>query len=508
MMNRYLLICFFILINCISNAQNKPNILIIISDDHSFQTIGAYGSAIAHTPNIDRIAKEGTIFDRAYVTNSLCGPSRATLLTGKYSHKNGFKDNENSHFDHNQSTFVKDLQASGYRTAWIGKQHLGAKPQGFDYYSILDGQGHYFNPVFINQGDKREQIEGYVSDIVTEKAEKWLDTLSKDKPFCLILGHKATHRSWLPDPKDFGTYDQAEIPLPDNFYDQYDKRKAAAVQEMSIAKDMLLPYDLKMYPTKEDMRKDYDFSRFTESQFEKYYAYYKPIQDDFYARKLSGRQLEEWKYRRYMIDYLNTAASLDRNIGEVLDYLDTHGLKDNTIVIYLSDQGFYMGEHGWFDKRFMYEESFRTPMVARYPGVIKPGTHTEARVMNIDIAPTLLEIAGVRIPKEIQGKSFYSVLKDARKSFRKSSYYHYYENGTHAVSPHFGVSDGKYKLIRFYKRVESWELYDLEKDPHEMNNIYADKSSDAIIGRMKKKLLAEIRQVDDKEAEAIFEQKL
>lgn len=476
------------------HAQRK-NIVIIISDDHSYQTIGAYGSEFASTPNIDRLAKEGTLFTKAYITNSICGPSRATILTGKYSHKNGFKDNETSNFDHSQDLFIKRLQQAGYKTAWIGKQHLGNEPQGFDYSSILVGQGHYFNPDFINTDGSRERVEGYVSDIVTEKATSWLDTLDKTTPFCLIIGHKATHRTWMPDPRDFGKYDGVEIVLPETFHDSYEGREAAKIQEMSIAKDMQMGYDLKMYKTPLDLRKDGNFARMTDEQFNKYLAYYQPIQEQLKQANLSGQELAEWKYKRYMIDYLNTAESMDRNIGVVLDYLDEHNLADNTLVIYLSDQGFYMGEHGWFDKRFMYEESFRTPMLARLPGVIQPNTTTEAMVMNVDIAPTLLELAQVEKPQDMQGISFLSTLKNNKRKVRNQMYYHYYENGEHAVSPHFGVSDGRYKLIRFYKRVNSWELFDLKKDPNELSNVYGNRKYRKVQKKMDKILKEEIRQL-------------
>ncbi|MCY4778660.1 sulfatase [Sphingobacterium sp. UT-1RO-CII-1] len=484
---------------------SKKNIVIIISDDHAYQTIGAYGSHIAKTPNIDRLAKEGTVFNKAYVTNSICGPSRATLLTGKYSHKNGFKDNETSNFDHSQDLFVKRLRNAGYKTAWIGKQHLGNNPQGFDYSSILIGQGHYFNPDFINTDGTRERVEGYVSDIVTQKATSWLDTLDKTAPFCLIIGHKATHRTWMPDPKDFGKYDDAIISLPETFYDTYEGRQAAKEQEMSIAKDMQMGYDLKMYKNPIELRKDGNFARMTEQQFNKYLAYYKPIHEKLEMANLSDKALAEWKYRRYMIDYLNTAESMDRNIGTVLNYLDENDLTDNTIVIYLSDQGFYMGEHGWFDKRFMYEESFRTPMLARLPGVIKPNTITNAMVMNVDIAPTLLELANVEKPKDMQGVSFLPTLKNNNKKTRKGMFYHYYENGEHAVSPHFGVSDGRYKLIRFYKRVEGWELFDLEADPNELNNVYGKAKYRNIQNRMEKILRKEVQNLQDEDAANILQ---
>lgn len=484
--------------------QKRPNVLIIISDDHAYQTISAYGSTLGQTPQIDRIAKDGAIFEHAYVNNSICGPSRATLLTGKYSHKNGFKDNETSTFDFSQNLFVKNLQHGGYHTAWIGKIHLGEKLQGFDYYDILVGQGHYFNPDFVSKEGK-VRVDGYVSDIVTDKALNWLDTIDSKDPFCLVIGHKATHRTWMPDPKDFGTFDNKAMPMPATFYDDYASREAAAVQEMSIDKDMRMGYDLKMFDSVEEMMKDGNFKRMTPAQKEQYVNYYRPVFEEFKASKLTGKALAEWKYRRYMIDYLNTAQSMDRNIGKVLDYLKAKGLEENTIVIYLSDQGFYMGEHGWFDKRFMYEESFRTPMLMKYPGMIPPGSRISANVVNADIAPTLLELAGMAKPADMQGKSFASVLKAPKKQHRKNVFYHYFENGEHAVSPHFGVKSGDYKLIRFYKRVESWELFDLKKDPQELKNLIHDPAYKKVVKDMKKKLLKEIRAFDDQEAEAIYQ---
>lgn len=481
----------------------KPNVVIIISDDHAYQTIGAYGSSIAKTPNIDRIAAEGAVFNRAFVNNSICGPSRATLLTGKYSHKNGFKDNETSSFDFSQDLFVKDLQKVGYKTAWIGKIHLGHALQGFNYYDILVEQGHYFNPNFIsNKGRNRE--EGYVSDIVTDKAINWLDSIGQQEPFCLVIGHKATHRTWMPDPQDFGKYDQAAFPLPATFFDNYEGRQAAAVQEMSIDKDMRMGYDLKMFESWESFNKDGNFSRMNPEQKIKYWAYYKPIYEKYKLDNLSGKELAAWKYQRYMIDYLNTAESMDRNIGRVLDYLKANKLEENTLVIYLSDQGFYMGEHGWFDKRFMYEESFRTPMLMRLPNVIPAGVKVESMVVNADIAPTILALAAIKPSKQLQGKSFLKTLRNPSKEHRENIYYHYFENGEHAVSPHFGVRDKRYKLIRFYKRVDAWELFDLEKDPNEMQNVIADPNYKKVLEEMKKKLLKEIKAFQDNEALAIL----
>ncbi|MGV3763128.1 DUF4886 domain-containing protein [Parapedobacter sp.] len=484
-------------------SVQRPNILLIVSDDHAFQAIGAYGHGLVATPNMDRIAHEGARFTSAYVTNSICGPSRATLLTGKYSHKNGFKDNATSTFDHGQDLFVKGLQNVGYQTAWIGKQHLGNSPQGFDYYSILPGQGAYYNPDFINTGGEREHVEGYVTNIITDKAVAWLDGRDRSEPFCLVIGHKATHRTWLPDTADFGRYDTVDFPLPETFYDDYAGRKAASGQEMNIAKDIRMGYDLKMEPVAAADREG-AIKRMNSEQRQKFDAYYQPIFADFNAQNLSGRALAEWKYRRYMRDYLSTAASLDRNIGRILDYLDANGLADNTLVIYLSDQGFYLGEHGWFDKRFMYEESFRTPMLARFPGTIEPGSVVDGFVENTDIAPTLLKLGGAEIPQDMQGLPLQPLFRHPDSTIRDAVYYHYYENGEHAVSPHFGVRNARYKLIRFYERVDAWELFDLKEDPHEMHNLYGKKGYEAVTAEMKRLLKSQIEKFEDHEAAALF----
>jgi len=483
-----------------SVAQQRPNLVIIISDDHAFQTIGAYGSKLMKTPNIDRIAREGAVFNKAYVTNSICGPSRAVILTGKYSHKNGFRDNENSRFDGNQNTFIKELSAGGYNTAWIGKWHLETQPQGFDYWQILPGQGQYYNPDFLMMDGSRKRIDGYVSNVVEDVAETWLDKRDTSKPFCLVIGHKATHRTWIPDTADMGMFDNVNFPLPHNFYDNYAKREAARVQDITISKTMIMGYDLKMFSGEV---KDGSIVRMNAAQRAKFDAYYKPIQTDLNSRNLTGNALIEWKYQRYMRDYLSTAASLDRNIGRTLDYLDRNNLTKNTIVVYMSDQGFYMGEHGWFDKRFMYEESFRTPMVMRYPGAIKPSTVSNDFVMNLDIAPTVLQAAGVPIPADVQGTSMLPLFSGKTKG-RDAMYYHYYENGEHSVSPHFGIRTSRYKLIRFYKRVEGWELYDLKKDANEMKNVYGDKKYEKIVATLKAQLHKLVDEYDDKEAKQLI----
>lgn len=484
-------------------AQKKPNVVIIVSDDHAYQTIGAYGSKLMKTPGIDRIAAEGVTFKKAFVTNSICGPSRAVLLTGKYSHKNGFKDNEHSRFDGSQDSFIKQLQANGYLTAWIGKWHLETKPQGFDYWQILPGQGQYYNPDFIMMDSNIKRVEGYASNVIEDAAESWLDQRDESKPFCLVIGHKATHRTWIPDTADMGMFDKITFPLPHNFYDNYAGREAAKVQDMTIAKTMIMSYDLKMFDSQDAADKEGTIKRMNSAQRAKFDSYYNGIKADFKAQNLSGNALTEWKYQRYMKDYLSTAASLDRNINRTLDYLDKHNLTNNTIVIYVSDQGFYMGEHGWFDKRWMYEESFRTPMIMRYPGLVKPGTTCDDFVMNLDIAPTVLQAAGVPVPKQMQGESMLPLLEKKSKG-RDMLYYHYYENGEHAVSPHFGIRTRRYKLIRFYKRINGWELYDLKKDPNEMNNLYNKKGIEKISKELYLQLLKAIDKYEDDDAKQIL----
>jgi len=535
------------LASCNQNNKNddvevkKPNIVFIFSDDHAYQAIGAYGNQYAKTPNIDRIAKEGAIFQNFLVTNSICGPSRANLLTGKYSHENGYIANEEK-FNVHQQLFSRLLKQAEYQTAWIGKWHLGSLPgDAFDYWNVLPGQGNYYNPDFINQQQDTTRIEGYVTNIITDLATSWLDKRDKDKPFFLVVGEKATHREWLPDLEDLGAYDDVNFPLPETFYDNYEGRKAAADQDMTIEKTMRLKEDLKVHvdydvnevnlkQQKEEIKKKFfgekdispeqeqqiegylrkgAYRRFTEEQKKRFKTYYDKISKEFDEKKLSGRALTEWKYQRYIKDYLATANALDRNIGKILAYLDEKGLAENTIVIYGSDQGFYLGEHGWFDKRFIYQESLRTPFVIRYPGVIKPGTQISQHVLNIDWAPTLLDIAGVTVPKDIQGQSFLPVLQANGKEVktREASYYHYYEfPEPHHVSPHFGLTTERYKLVRFYKGQNEWELYDIQKDPQELHNLYADKAYLSTVEELKGKLKKLIDQYHDKEAAQIFAQ--
>ena len=390
-----------------STKAKQPNIVFIISDDHAFQAIGAYGGKLMPTPNIDRIAKEGAIFQNSFVTNSICGPSRATLLTGKYSHQNGYTLNEKK-FDVNQFLFSRLLQQNNYQTAWVGKWHLGNLPQGFDYFNILRGQGNYYNPDFISSNKDTIKQNGYVTNIITEKSLDWLNKRDPNKPFCLVIGEKATHREWIPDLPDLGTYDAIDFPIPANFFDTYEGREAAMHQDMTVEKTMRMNEDVKVHM-------DYvtgDFKRLNDEQRAVLKKYYDGVTKEFDEKKLSGKELSKWKFQRYMKDYLAVAKSMDRNIGKILDYLDKNNLVENTVLVYVSDQGFYLGEHGWFDKRFMYEESLKTPFLMRYPKLIKAGTNITRFASNIDWAPTILDLAQVKIPAEVQGVSLVPVLKN------------------------------------------------------------------------------------------------
>jgi arylsulfatase A-like enzyme len=501
-------VILFLLNAAISSAQNvkRPNILIIFSDDHAYQAMSPYGNKLISTPNIDRIAKEGAILLNNFITNSLCGPSRATLLTGKFSHVNGYKVNERK-FDFNQELFPTLMQKNNYQTAWIGKLHLSSLPyNGFNYFNILPGQGDYYNPDFINYKNDTIRYTGYVTDMITQFAEEWLDKRDTAKPFLLVVGEKATHREWLPSLEDLGAYDTINFLLPKTFYDDYKGRKAAADQDMTIDKTMLLANDLKVHI-------DYSkgiYSRLNEEQKKVFSAYYDKISGDFDEKKLSGKELVKWKYQRYLKDYYATARSLDRNIGKILDYLDRTGLSKNTVVIYASDQGFYLGEHGWFDKRFMYEESLRSAFVIRYPDIIKPGTVVKQVISNVDWAPTLLDIADTKIPSAMQGVSFLPLLtqkKDIIKTWRNEMYYHYYEfPEPHHVHPHFGIRTARYKLIHFYEGIDTWELFDLSKDPDEVHNVYSNKENAKIVAMLKAKLKQLIIQYKDEEALKLLQQ--
>ena len=478
-------------------AQDRPNIVFIISDDHAVQSINIYSGKYGITPNIDRIGQEGAVFRNAFVTNSICAPSRAVLLTGKYSHRNGHRDNR-SVFDASQDIFSRRLQQSGYQTAWIGKWHLESYPQGFDYWKILPGQGFYYNPTFISMEGDTARLDGYCTNVITDLTLDWLDRRDKNTPFCLVVGEKATHRTWMPDLRDLGRFDATHFELPGNFWDSYKGRRAAQKQLMSM-ETLRLNYDLKLQADTGFGRANY--RRFNDHQKKTWDAYYEKVEDEFKGRNLSGKELTEWKYQRYMRDYLSTAVSLDRNIGRILDYLDENGLSENTIVVYTSDQGFYLGEHRWFDKRFMYEESMRTPFVMRYPGRVKPGTEIKQLVVNIDFAPTLLSIAGAEIPGAMQGRNLLPLLEGKKIPWRDAVYYHYYEYpDEHRVMPHFGIRTDRYKLIRFYGDGDFWELYDLQEDPGEMHNVYGQPEYERLTQSLRKSLMVLINEYGDREA--------
>ncbi|MEG1400928.1 sulfatase [Bacteroides sp.] len=478
-------------------SKQPMNIVYIMCDDHSYQTISAYDQRFTQTPNIDRIANEGVRFTNSFVANSLSGPSRACMLTGKHSHANGYMDNSNGAFDGSQQTYPKLLQQVGYETAVIGKWHLVSSPTGFNYWDILVGQGEYYNPTFITNGVK-QQREGYATNIVTDLAIDWMDTKrDKSKPFCLLLHHKAPHRTWMPDLCDLDLNEDVVYPLPANFYDKYEGRIPASKQEMSIIKDMDLIYDLKMADKEDEIHTKTGleqagrsmYNRLNPEQKAAWDKHYDPIIKKFNESKLTGKALAEWKYQQYMHDYIRVIHSIDRNVGKVLDYLAKSGLLDQTMIVYTSDQGFYMGEHGWFDKRFMYEESFRTPLLVRLPGG-KQGD-IDQMVQNIDYGPTILDLAGVKTPSDMHGVSFLPLLRGKKvPDWRKSLYYHFYEYpAEHAVRRHYGVRTERYKLIHFYNDIDCWELYDLQEDPMEMHNLYGQSGTEKLTKELKKELL-------------------
>lgn len=477
-----------------SPSGPPPNIIFIMSDDHAYQAISAYGHGLNETPHIDRIAKEGMLFDRAFVSNSICAPSRAVMLTGKHSHINGKTDNHKP-FDWDQDNVAKQLQANGYQTALVGKIHLHGTPQGFDYYNILPGQGQYYNPDFIENGVKK-RIPGYVTNITTDIALDWLETKrDTTKPFLLLYHQKAPHRTWMPEAKYLDRYDAKKFTPPANYKDDYEDRPAAAQHEMGIMEHMGLVYDLKMLDkeeTIEDPRRKHAqnmYDRMDSTQRTHWDAHYQPIIEKFLADTPEGDDLAQWKFERYMQDYLSTIQSVDDGVGQVLDYLKENGLEENTIVIYTSDQGFYLGEHGWFDKRFMYEESFRTPLLIKYPKEIKAGGRSSDLVQNLDFAATFLDYAGAPIPEDNQGLSLRKITKGDNTDWRDALYYTYYEHPSeHNVHRHYGVRTDGYKLIHFYHGMDHWELYDLKNDPQEMRNEYGNEAFADIRTQLHQKL--------------------
>lgn len=481
-----------------TTTASKPNIVFIMSDDHGYQAISAYDDKLIHTPNIDRIAQEGMLFTNASVTNSICAPSRATILTGKHTHIHGKIDNI-SPFDTTNVTFPQLLQEAGYQTAMFGKLHFGNNPLGFDEFKILPGQGDYYNPRFItSQGDTI--VSGYVTDITTDLTIDWLENRrEKDKPFLLMYLHKAPHRSWLPAERHYKEFTQKEFPVPSSLFDDYKGRIPAQTAEMNIFDHMTLGYDNKIdqdiiesHGLQDMFYSTGALDKMTPEQRAAWDAVYDPINQEFdeLFPQMNDSTLTLWKYQRYMQDYLGTIAGVDENVGRLLDYLEAEQLDENTVIVYTSDQGFYLGEHGWFDKRFMYNESFKTPLLIKWPNVITPGTTEEEMVQNLDFAQTFLDMAGVTAPDDMQGQSILPLLKGEPKAWdREAVYYHYYEYpGEHAVKRHYGIATKEYKLIHFYHDVDIWELYDQSADPQEMHNVYDDPEYAQVRQQMTQKL--------------------
>ena len=487
----------------VAKAQAKPNILFIMSDDHGYQAISAYSDKLVKTPNIDRIAKEGVLFTNACVANSICAPSRATILTGKHSHINGKTDNRKP-FHETQMTFPQLFQKAGYQTAMYGKLHLGNSPKGFDDFMILPGQGDYFNPDFItNKGDIT--ITGYATDIITDLTIDWLDKKrDKTKPFMLMYLQKAPHRPWWPSPEKFKEFSKKLFPKPESLFDDYSNRGTAAkTAKMNVLLDMKYSQDAKVrseilkemvevlpkIPNGKSLGEDY--GRLNPQQKALYDPIIDSISNSFKMNwpNMNSTQKMEWKYQRFMQDYLACVSSVDDNVGRVLDYLDESKLTNNTIVIYTSDQGFYLGEHGWFDKRFIYDESFKTPLLIRWPNVIKPGISNDEMVQNLDFAQTFLEAAKIEAPNDMQGESFMPLLKGHSEQWNRDAVYYHYSDfpNEHNVQKHYGIVTKEYKLVYFYDKQE-WELYDRKKDPQEMKNVINDSSYATIVKDLKIKL--------------------
>ena len=478
----------------------RPNILFIFSDDHAVQAIGAYGSKVNQTPQIDRLAASGCLFTRSYCANSICGPSRACVLTGKHSHKNGFLSNRSGPFDGSQMTFPKLLRAAGYETALVGKWHLKSTPTGFDHWEILQGQGTYYNPEFLTADEnsntpKRTRQTGYCTDLITEKAVEWLKNRKQDKPFLLMCQHKAPHRTWAPPQRYLNRYAGQDLPEPDTLFDSYAHRsQSLAENRMSIRDHFYYSYDLKVHADvpfateRERKLKDIEYARMNEAQRKAWDAAFDPRNRQFLDNPPEGKDLIRWKYQRYIKNYVRSVDAVDDGVGRLLDYLEENNLDENTIVIYSSDQGFYLGEHGWYDKRWMFEESFKMPLIVKWPGVIPAGSRRSELVQNIDYAPTLLEAAGVEIPREIQGESFARLFTAEQPEWRDAIYYHYYEGGgEHNVPRHEGVSTARYKLIHFYDR-EELNLFDLQTDPQEMKSLHADEKHASLLAEMQDRL--------------------
>jgi arylsulfatase A-like enzyme len=490
-------------------GTGRPNIIFIMSDDHAYQAISAYSDRLIRTPNIDRIAKEGMLFTNACVTNSICAPSRAVILTGKHSHLNGKIDNRFP-FDTTQVTFPQLLHDAGYQTAMFGKLHFGNNPKGFDQFRILPGQGNYYNPDFITKYEGMIHMEGYATDLITDMTLEWLDReRDRSKPFFLAYLHKAPHREWLPAERHYREYIHKTFPEPATLFDDYEGRGTAAKEaEMNLLKHMNWAGDSKIYPEVMDKLGIPDASGWDKKAFERevgrmnpgqraaWDAVYGPMNEEFIKKYpgMTDREKMQWRYQRYMQDYLGCIAAVDEGVGRLLDYLDASGLSENTLVIYTSDQGFYLGEHGWFDKRFIYNESFKTPLLVRWPGIIAEGSTSDRMVQNLDFAQTMLEAAGVAAPADMQGESLIPLFRGEEEKWKRDAvYYHYYEYpAVHMVKRHYGIVTRDYKLVHFYYDIDEWELYDRKKDPNEMKNVFNDPAYAGVVEDLQKKL-AEMR---------------
>ena len=493
-------------------ADQKPNIVFIFSDDHAPHAIGAYNGwlkSVNPTPRIDQLANQGMLFEKSFCTNSICGPSRAVIMTGKHSHKNGFMNNGNS-FNWNQQTFPKILRKAGYTTALYGKSHLKGNPKGFDDWKVLPGQGDYYNPDLITPKG-RVRIDGHCTDVVTDLAVEWLKTgRDKTKPFMLMVQHKAPHRNWMPALRHLPLYDDIKIPEPTTLFDKWeDNAPPARHQELEIDRHMDINYDLFL-----DLTADYEgapsqkrqdrsawrnMKKMTKDQLSSWRAFYGPRDKAFHEANLSGKELVRWKFQRYAKNYLRCVRGVDDSVGKIQDTLKNLKLDDNTVVIYSSDQGFYIGDHGWYDKRWMYEESLMMPLIVKWPGVTKPDSRSVQMVQNLDYAQTFLEMAGAEIPSNMQGRSLVPILKNGKADdWRDSIYYHYYEYpSVHMIPRHYGIRTERYKLIHFYQFGNEWEMYDLKEDPDELTNIYGKADKKSLQKDLKEQLVAIRKFYDD-----------
>ena len=497
-----------------SPDPSRPNIVFIMSDDHAYQAISAYSNRLIETPNIDRIAKMGMLFTNATVTNSICAPSRATILTGKHSHLNGKIDNDFP-FDTTNVTFPQLFQEAGYQTAMFGKLHFGNAPKGFDQYKILPGQGSYYNPDFITKNEGTIRVEGYVTDIITDMTLDWLkEERNPTDPVLLFYLHKAPHREWLPAERHLEEFTQRTFPEPATLFDDYSGRgRAAKEAEMNLLKHMNWSGDSKIYPAVmlelgipgtsnwDTLAFSREVGRLTPAQLANWTRSYDQVNADLKESypSMDDKEKMQWRYQRYMQDYLGTIRAVDENVGRVLDYLEANNLMENTLIVYTSDQGFYLGEHGWYDKRFVYDESFKTPLLVAWPGKIAPKSTSSTMVQNLDYAQTFLEAAGIPAPADMQGESLLPLLTGNSESWtRDAVYYHYYEYpAVHMVKRHYAIVTEQYKLVHYYYDVDEWELIDRIKDPQELRNVYDDPSYAPVVAELHRKLEALRKQYGD-----------